>query len=63
MGNKTHPNNFVFWARLDVLLGLRLSGGTDTLAEVSNLVDELGENCEIQNEKQHGNAFHKLYTD
>ena len=34
-------NKTVIYTRLEVLLGLRLSGHTDTLTEASNLIDEL----------------------
>ena len=36
------PSNIIeIYTRLEVLLGLRLSGHTDTLTEASNLIDEL----------------------
>ena len=36
------PNNIIeIWERLEVLLGLKLSGHTDTLTEASSLIDEL----------------------
>ena len=36
------PSNIVdIYTRLEVLLGLKLSGHTDTLTEASNLIDEL----------------------
>ena len=36
------PNNIVeIYTRLEVLLGLKLSGHTDTVTEASNLIDEL----------------------
>ena len=34
-------NNFHIYTRLEVLLGLKLSGHTDTLTEASNLLVEL----------------------
>ena len=34
-------NKFDLYARLEVLLGLKLSGHTDTLTEASNLIDEI----------------------
>ena len=36
------PSNFIdIWTRLEVLLGLKLFGHTDTFAEASYLIDEL----------------------
>ena len=36
------PANIIdIYTRLEVLLGLKLSGHTDTLTEASNLIDEL----------------------
>ena len=40
------------YTRLQILLGLNLSGHTDTLTEASNLIDELYKRGEIQNEQQ-----------
>ena len=48
--------------RLEILLGLNLSGHTDTLTEASNLIDELYKRGEIQNEQQYGNAIKKSST-
>ena len=43
------PSNIIeIWTRLEVLLGLKLSGHTDTLTEASNLIDELYKRGEIQ---------------
>ena len=43
------PSNITeIYSRLEVLLGLKLSGHTDTLTEASNLVDELYRRGEIQ---------------
>ena len=36
------------YTRLEVLLGLKLSGHTDTLTEASNLIDELYKRGKIQ---------------
>ena len=36
------------YTKLEILLGLKLSGHTDTLAEASNLIDELYKRGEIQ---------------
>ena len=36
------PSNIIdIYTRLEILLGLKLSGHTDTLTESSNLIDEL----------------------
>ena len=50
------------YTRLEVLLGLRISGHTDTLTEASNLVEELYKRGEIQNQQQHRNALDKFQT-
>ena len=44
-------NNFDFWTRLEVLLGLKLSGRFDTLTEASNLPDELWKRGETESEQ------------
>ena len=57
------PSNIIdIYTRLEVLLGLKLSGHTDTLTEASNLIDELFKRGEIQNEQQYHNALNKLST-
>ena len=44
------PSNIIdIYTRLEILLGLKLSGHTDTLTEASNLIDELYKRGEIQN--------------
>ena len=48
--------------RLEVLLGLKLSGHSDTLTEASNLIDELYKRGEIQSKQQYRNAFNKFST-
>ena len=51
------PSNRIdIYTRLEILLGLKLSGHTDTLTEAKNLVDELYKMGEIQNEQQYRNA-------
>ena len=56
------PSNIIdIYTRLEVLLGLKLSGHTDTLTEASNLIDELYRRGEIQNE-QYRNALDKFRT-
>ena len=40
------PSNIIdIYSRLEILLGLKLSGHTDTLAEASNLIDEVYKRC------------------
>ena len=54
------PSNIIdIYTRLEILLGLKLSGHTDTLSEASNLVDELYKRGEIQNKQQYRNALNK----
>ena len=58
------PNNIIdIYTRLEVLLGLKLSGHTNTLTEASNLIDELYKLGEIQNKRQYQNALNKFSTD
>ena len=45
-------NRTDIYTRLEVLLGLKLSGHTDTLTEASDLTDEINKRGEIQNERQ-----------
>ena len=57
------PSNIIdIYTRLEVLLGLKLSGDTDTLTEASNLIDELYKRGEIQNKQQYRNALNKFQT-
>ena len=57
------PNNIIdIYTRLEILLGLKLSGHTDTLTQASNLVDELYKRGEIQNQQQYRNALNKFQT-
>ena len=55
-------NNIDTGTRIEVSLGLRQSGHTDTLTEANSLVDELYKRGEIQNEQQYRNALAKVYT-
>ena len=58
------PNNIIdIYTRLEVLLGLKLSGHSDTLTEASALIDELYKRGEIQNKEQYRNALDKFLTD
>ena len=55
------PSNIIdIYTRLEVLLGLKLSGHTDTLTEASNLIDELYKLGEIQIKQQYRNALNKF---
>ena len=57
------PSNITdIYTRLQVLLGLKLSGHSDTLSEASNLIDELYKRGEIQNKQQYRNAPNKFQT-
>ena len=57
------PSNVIdIYTRLEVILGLKLSGHTDTLTEALNLFDELHKIGEIQNEQQYRNALIKIST-
>ena len=50
------------YTRLEVLLGLKLAEHTDTLTDLSNLIDKVYKRGELQNEQQHRNALDKFYT-
>ena len=55
------PNNIIdIYTRLEVLLGLKISGHTDTLTEASNLIDALYKLGEIQNKQQYRNVLNKF---
>ena len=57
------PSNIIdIYTRLEILLGLKLSGHTDTLTEASNLIDELYKRGEIQNKLQYRSALNKFQT-
>ena len=59
----TAPSNIIdIYTRLEMLLGMKLSGHTDTLTEASNLIDELYRRIEIQNEQQNRNALNEFHT-
>ena len=56
------PSNIIdIYTRLEILLGLKLSGHTNTLTEASNLIDEQYKR-EIQNKQQHRIALDKFTT-
>ena len=55
------PSNIIdIYTRLEILLGLKLSGHSDTLTEASNLIDELYKRGEIQNKQQYRNALNEF---
>ena len=57
------PSNIIdIYTRLEILLGPKLSGHTDTLTEASNLIDELYKRGEIQTKQQYRNALDKFTT-
>ena len=57
------PSNIIdIHTRLEILLGLKLSGHTDTLTEASNLTDEIYKIGETQNEQPYRNALNKVST-
>ena len=57
------PSNIIdIYTRLEILLGLKLSGHTNTLTEASNLIDEIYKRGEIQNELQNRNALNKIFN-
>ena len=51
-----------FWTRLEILLGIKLSGNTDTPTEASNLRENLYKKGEVQNEQHYQNAPDKFCT-
>ena len=57
------PYNIIdIYTRIGILLGLELSGHTDTLREASNLIDELYKRGEIRKEQQYRNALNNFCT-
>ena len=55
------PSNIIdIYTRLEVLLGLKISGHSDTPSGGSNLIDELYKRGEIQNKQQYQNALNKF---
>ena len=48
------------YTRLEILLGLKLSGHSETLTEASNIIYELYKRGEIQNKQQNRNAPNKF---
>ena len=59
----TIPSNIIDNdTKLEVLLGLNLSGYTKLLTKASNLIDEMYKRIEIQIEQQYRNALDKFST-
>ena len=55
------PSNLIdIYTRLEILLGLKLSGHTDTLTEASNLIDEFFKRGEIQDKQQYRSALNNF---
>ena len=50
------------YTRLEILLGLRLSGYSDTLTEASAIIDQLYKLGDIRNKQQYRNAPNKFST-
>ena len=57
------PSNIIdIYTRLEIILGLKLSGHSNTLTEASNLIDELYKIGEMRNKQQYRNALTKFST-
>ena len=56
-------NIFDIYTRLEILLGLKLSGHTKTLTEASNLLDEFHQRGEIQIHHEYRNALDNFHTE
>ena len=57
------PSNIIDkWFRLEVLLGSKFSGHTDTLTDASNLIDDLYKRDKTQTEQHYQNDFDKFTT-
>ena len=57
------PSNILdIYTRLEILLGLKLSGHTDTLRQACSLIEYLYKGGEKQNEQQYRNAHSKFDT-
>ena len=57
------PSNIIdIYTRLEVLLGLKLSGHNNTLSKASNLIDELYKRGEKQTKQHYRNALNKFST-
>ena len=61
--NFRNPSSIIdIYTKLETLLGLKLSGHTDTLTEASNLIDEFYKRGDIHNKQQYQNALDKFST-
>ena len=59
----TNPSNIIdLYVTLEILLGMKLSGHTDTLTEASNLLDRLHKKCELENDQLHRNALDDFHA-
>ena len=57
------PSNKIdIYTKLEIILGLKITGHTDTITGANNLIDELYKRGEIQNEQQYRNALNKFST-
>ena len=57
------PSNIIdIYTRLEIVIGLKLLGHSDTLTEASALIDQLYKLGEIQNKQQSRNALDKFST-
>ena len=57
------PSNIIdIYTRLEILLGLKLSGHTNTFTDASNLIDDLYKRSGIQNKRQYPNALDTIHT-
>ena len=57
------PSNIIdIWTRLEVLLGLKLSGHIDILTEAGNLIEEIYKRGEIKDEQHYRNPLDKFRT-
>ena len=55
------PSNIIdIYTRLEILLGLKLSGHSNTLSEASALIEQLFKLGEIQNKQHYRNALNKI---
>ena len=57
------PANIIdLYTTLEVLIGLKLSGDTNTLTEASNIIDELYKRKQTQDKPQYQNALDNMST-
>ena len=59
----TIPSNIIdIYTKIEILLGLKFTGLTDTLREASTLLDDLFKKGKIQNKQQNRNALNRFHT-